>query len=74
MKKEELNYYDEFINMSNFAVEISKTFRQLVEAYTYDATKEQEKKVHEKEHEADKTQHKISHEKRNQGYLARCVD
>ena len=59
MKKEELNYYDEFINMSNFAVEISKTFRQLVEAYTYDATKEQEKKVHEKEHEADKTQHKI---------------
>ncbi|MBR6253035.1 MAG: DUF47 family protein [Clostridia bacterium] len=59
MKKEELNYYDEFINMSKCAIDISKTFRKLVESYTYDESREQEKKVHEKEREADKTQHKI---------------
>ncbi len=59
MKKEELNYYDEFINMSKYAVEISKTFKSFIESYNYDETREQEKKVHEKEHEADKNQHKI---------------
>ena len=59
MKKEELNYYDEFINMSKYAIDISKTFKTLLESYNYDDTKEQEKKVHSKEHEADKTQHKI---------------
>jgi len=59
MKKEELNYYDEFINMSKYAIDISKTFKTFLESYNYDETKEQEKKVHSKEHEADKTQHKI---------------
>ncbi len=59
MKKEELNYYDEFINMSKYAVEISQTFNSLIQSYNYDETREQEKKVHEKEHEADRNQHKI---------------
>lgn len=59
MKKVELNYYDGFISMSQCAIDISKTFRKLVEAYTYDESREQEKKVHEKEHEADKKQHEI---------------
>jgi len=59
MKKKEMNYYDEFINMSNYAIEISMTFKGLIESYNYDDAKEQEKKVHEKEREADKSQHKI---------------
>ena len=59
MKKEELNYFDEFINMSQYAIEISNTFKALIESYNYEDTKEQEKKVHAKEHEADKNQHKI---------------
>ncbi len=59
MKKEELNYYDEFINMSNYAVEISKAMKGLSESYDYEKIKEQEKTVHEKENEADKNQHKI---------------
>ena len=57
--KEELNYYDEFINMSKYAIDISKAFKMLIESYNYDSTKEQGKAVHEKEQEADKNQHKI---------------
>ncbi len=59
MKKEELNYYDEFINMSKCAVEISKAFKTSMEAYDFDNMKELDKKVHAKEQEADKLQHKI---------------
>jgi len=59
MKKEELNYYDEFINMSKCAVEISKVFKASMEAYDYDNMKELDKKIHAKEQEADKKQHKV---------------
>ncbi len=59
MKKEELNYYDEFINMAKYAMDISNTFKSFIESYSYDNTQETEIKVHDKEHEADKNQHKI---------------
>ncbi|MBR3280228.1 MAG: DUF47 family protein [Clostridia bacterium] len=59
MKKEELNYYDEFINMAKYAMDISNTFKAFIESYSYDNTQETEIKVHDKEHEADKNQHKI---------------
>ena len=59
MKKEQLNYFDEFINMSKYAVEISKVLKAFLLAYNYEEAKEKEKKVHEYENNADKTQHKI---------------
>ncbi len=59
MKKEELNYYDEFITMSKFAVEISKDFKIMLTEFDYEQVHEKDKKIHEQEHLADKTQHKI---------------
>ena len=59
MKKEELNYYDEFINMSQYAIDISKTFKTFAESYNYENANEHEKKVHDIEHKADNNLHKI---------------
>ena len=59
MKKEELNYFDGFLKMSNYAVEISKVLKAFMLAYNYEEAKEKEKKVHEHENNADRTQHEI---------------
>ncbi len=59
MKKEELNYFDEFIKMANNAVEISKLLKAFMLAYNYEEAKDKEKKVHEHENSSDKIQHNI---------------
>ncbi len=59
MKREELNYYDEFINMANYSVEITSTLKAFVLSYSYSQAKEIEKTIHEKENAADLNQHKI---------------
>ena len=59
MKKEELNYYENFSNMSNYAVEISKELREMLSEYNYELVNEKNKKIHDREHLADKIVHKI---------------
>lgn len=59
MKKEQLNYFDEFITMAKYAVEISKVLKVFMLSYNYEEASEKEKKVHEYENNADRIQHKI---------------
>ena len=59
MKKEELNYYDEFIEMTDYAVNISHALYDYSNTYSYEQSKEFEQKVHEQENLADNTQHMI---------------
>ena len=35
MKKQELNYYDEFIKMSKYTVDISELLKELIQDYDY---------------------------------------
>ena len=59
MKKEELNYYSEFITMTQYAVNISKILEEYIPSYSYENSKQIKQKVHEQEHLADNTQHNI---------------
>lgn len=57
MKKNELNYFDNFIRNSNYALECSEILKEFIDDYNIDKTEEFETKVHNLENEADKSQH-----------------
>jgi len=59
MKREELNYYDEFIKMAKFAKDISKTLKEYIFSYDYEIVLQKKAEIHEVENSADKTQHLI---------------
>ena len=58
-KKENMNYFDEFIKNSELAVEIVKTLRDIIDKF--DVTKMQERaiKLHEIENQADENLHNL---------------
>ena len=59
MKKQELNYYDEFIKMSKYTVDISELLKELIQDYDYGKVEEKVLEIHEIENLADKTQHGV---------------
>ncbi len=58
-KKEEYNYFDEFVNNSNFIVESAEILKQTLENYTLNKLEENVKKVHKLENEADHALYKM---------------
>ncbi len=56
-KREEINYFESFINSSNYAVESTKILREYIYNFKTESAKEIEDKVHFIENEADKEQH-----------------
>ncbi len=59
MKKEEFNYYDEFIKNADCALRISTILKEYTTQFDGNKTKEIEKQVHQIENEADKNLHEI---------------
>jgi predicted phosphate transport protein (TIGR00153 family) len=59
MKREVLNYYDEFIEMAKYSVEITDILKDFILSYNYAEAKEKEKRIHGLENSADITQHRI---------------
>ena len=59
MKKEELNYYDEFIKNVDICCEISNILKQFTEDFNYNETKDIENQVHKLENDADLNLHNI---------------
>ncbi len=59
MKREELNYYDEFINMAKYAEGIAQTLKDFIFEYNYDLITQKKIEIHEQENVADRTQHII---------------
>lgn len=59
MKKEELNYYDVFIENTNIAINMATILKDYIDNFDYEASEEKEKKVHYYEREADKNMHKV---------------
>ncbi len=58
-KKEEYNYFDEFINSSNYIVESSEILRDTIQNFSRENLKESVIKVHILENKADKILHKM---------------
>ncbi len=58
-KKDELNYFEQFLKNSNFALESTKILKDYIENFDYRKSREIEEKVHELENEADKNQHVV---------------
>ena len=58
-KKNELNYFEQFLKNSNFALEATKILKDYIENFDYNKSREIEEKVHELENEADKNQHVV---------------
>ena len=58
-KKEEYNYFSEFIKNSKYIVESAKILKETVENYTIEKLEENITKVHKLENEADKTLHNM---------------
>lgn len=59
MKKQELDYYEEFIKMSKYTIDISSLLKELVQGYDYDKVGDRVIEIHEIENMADKTQHSV---------------
>ena len=59
MKKQELDYYEEFIKMSKYTIDISSLLKELVQGYDYDKVGDKVIEIHEIENMADKTQHGV---------------
>ena len=59
MKKQELNYFDEFIKNVDFAQQTSKILKEYVENFDSTKSEEMEEKVHSLEHTADRNLHNI---------------
>ena len=59
MKKEELNYYDEFEKNADYALQISNILKDYLNNFVYEKSTEKENKVHALEKEADVNLHKI---------------
>ena len=59
MRKEKLNYYDEFINDADFTVRSSKILNEYIEHFNSNLADEKEEEVHKLENEADKNLHKV---------------
>ena len=59
MKKEILNYYDEFIKNADYALETATILKEYVNNFDSNISEEMENKVHAFEKEADKNVHKI---------------
>lgn len=59
MKKETLNYYDEFIKSSGFAVQIATMLKDYTENFDSKKSREHEESVHKLENDADKSLHKV---------------
>ena len=59
MKKEELNYYDEFIKNTDIAVNMSEILKEYISDFNYEQSDETEKKIHKFENEADDNLHRI---------------
>ena len=57
MKKENFNYYDNFINSTNYAYEEMKLIKEYFKNFNADNASEIENKVHYFENEADKVLH-----------------
>lgn len=58
-KKEEYNYFDEFINNSNYIVKSAEILRETLDDYTQEKLNENRLKVHELEHKADLNLHSM---------------
>lgn len=58
-KKEEYNYFDEFVNNSDYIVKSAEILKETLENYSEEILKENIVKVHKLENEADKALHKM---------------
>ena len=59
MKKEELNYYDEFVKNADIAVEMTAILKRYITNFDYNESEEIEREVHKLENDADKNLHNI---------------
>lgn len=59
MKKQELNYYDEFIKNVDFALQISNILKDYSNHFDYSHSEEIEQQVHKLENSADQSLHNI---------------
>ena len=59
MKKQELDYYEEFIKMSKYTIDISSLLKELIQNYDYEKVEDRVIEIHEIENMADKTQHGV---------------
>lgn len=57
MRKNELNYFDNFIKNSNYSLECVKILKEFINDYNIDKSEIFETKVHDLENEADRNQH-----------------
>lgn len=58
MKKEEFNYYDEFIKNAEIGLEIARILKEYTSSFDYQKSLEVEEKVHKLENDADKNLHR----------------
>ncbi len=58
-KKEEYNYFDEFVKNSKYIVESAEILKETIESYSVEKLEENITRVHKLENEADKTLHDI---------------
>ena len=58
-KKDEYNYFDEFVNSSKYIVESAEILKRTLKTYSQDTLEYNIKKVHALENEADKALHKM---------------
>ena len=59
MKKNKLNYYDEFVKNADFALQSAIILNEYIEHFNSNIADDKEKEVHELENEADKNLHNI---------------
>lgn len=59
MRKEKLNYYEEFIKMAEIIDETTNIFKDLMENYSTKILEEKNIEIHNLEHESDKIVHKV---------------
>ena len=59
MRKEKLNYYEEFIKMTEIIDETTNIFKDLMENYSTKILEEKNIEIHNLEHESDKIVHKV---------------
>ena len=58
-KREELNYFDEFIKNAGFVYEEARVLNDFISHFNANKSQEIEERVHFIENEADKSQHEI---------------
>ena len=59
MKKQELNYYDEFIKNIEIAYQISNILKEYIDKFKTEDSEEIEQKVHKLENDADYNLHNL---------------